>query len=636
MANLKDFATAQVANTPGTSGTTIDVSTGLGARFPATPFSATVHPLTELPTLDNSERVLVTALTGDSLTVTRATGDATAKDIQSGWRISNSVFLSDFEDKADASDLTAIKTKTDDITVTGGITGQVLVQQPGGGFAPQTIDTGDNNVTNNYNTQNIDSNLTVGNYGALTGLVNSSNTSYTVSTNVYASGSLEVFINGKQSFDFAEVTPNSGTFTISDTPQTGDWLVIKYLTTATSADTLFDPSKVYFQTMQQLVDAYALYGGSVVYAPIGMIDAGSVSLELTSENLIITGNDYFVSGIYSTANNYTMFKNAAGQFASNIDIMDCSFWTSGTSSKIFDLDGTGNSGAIEFSSCNIGDFAGSTTEIGTLTGFRQFKTSNCGFFRTQGSLKFAGTWSGGFRITETIVLAQGAGTKLFEPVAGLTFAGRCISDINAASVNPTTITFDFVPGNFLLDGGFQLGDASFAPNSSISVTTDETSVKAYFTDCVEIRNTRPGFEAVWTTDTNTPLTVNTPTKALGTTVIDNATWFEQTANNEWSYLSSLTKDLSVDLDINVDGGANDEITVHLMQWDDSASTWVAVKSKTRNISNVLGGIDVALFTFKARVDDFAENDRLSIYIENITDGTDAIVQAGSEIYVEVL
>jgi len=536
---------------------------------------------------------------------------------------------------ATQTELDAITAKTDDISLLGGTTGQVLVQQPGGGFAPQTIVTGDNNVTNNYNTQKIDTSLAVGNYGALVGVTDGSNTAFTVSDGVYASGTLEVFLNGKQVFDFSETTPASGTFSLTDAPLATDWVLAKYLTTETSALTLFDPSKVYFQTMQQLVDAYALYGGSVVYAPIGMIDAGSVELELTNENLVIVASSYFVSGIFSTADNYTMFKNAAGQFASNIDIRQCSFYTSGVGSKILDLDGTGNSGAIEFDSCNIGDFAGQTTEIGTLTGFRQFKTNNCGFFRTQDSLKFAGTWSGGFRITETIVLAQAANSTLFEPVAGLTFGGRCISDINAASVDPTTITFDFSPSNFLLDGGFQLTGASFAPNSSISVTTDETSIKAFFRDCVEIKNTRPAIEMAISTQVLTPLDVNTPTKVLGTTTPNSQTWWSQTDNNEITYLSSLTKDFKISVNLTVDGGANDEIAIIVRQWDNSASSYIDLKRKVRNINNVIGGLDVASFNFITWAE-FAQNDRIEIWIENTSDGTDATVLTGSEIFVEAL
>lgn len=97
MGNLKDYATSTVLTppSPATSGTTIVVQSGHGTRFPAVPFMATIHPASELPTLDNAEKVEVTARTSDTLTVLRAQGSTTAKSIEAGWRISNSLFLAD-------------------------------------------------------------------------------------------------------------------------------------------------------------------------------------------------------------------------------------------------------------------------------------------------------------------------------------------------------------------------------------------------------------------------------------------------------------------------------------------------------------------------------------------------------------
>lgn len=376
-------------------------------------------------------------------------------------------------------------------------------------------------------------------------------------------------------------------------------------------------SMVYCTTMQELIDAYALHGGSKVYVPVGMIDAGSLSLELTDENFLLTGDSYFNSGIYSTADNHTIFKNAAGEFCSNIDIRGCSFYASGSNSKIMDLDGAGNAGAIEFSSCNIGDFAGATTEIGTLANFRQFKTQNCGFFRINDGLTFEGTWSGGFRISESIVLSQAISTTLFKAALGLTFAGRCISDINAASADPTTITFDFVPANFLLDGGFQLTGASFAPNSSISVTTDEDSIKAFFRDCVEIRNTHPGFEMEFTTEAVTALTVDTPAKVAGTTTTTRDTWWTQTGNNEVTYNSNLIKDFRITVNMRIDGGSNDLVAVYLRQWDNSASAYIDLKVKALPITNLIGGLDVQDYNFTT-VGEFHTNDRIEVWVENQT------------------
>lgn len=94
MAGIKDFATGIVvtAPSPATSGVTLTLQTGEGARMPAVPFFATAHPATEMPTLDNAEKVSVTDVTGDVLTIVRGQGDTTAKSIVAGWRLSNALF----------------------------------------------------------------------------------------------------------------------------------------------------------------------------------------------------------------------------------------------------------------------------------------------------------------------------------------------------------------------------------------------------------------------------------------------------------------------------------------------------------------------------------------------------------------
>lgn len=103
--SLKDYATGTVATapSPATSGTTLILESGEGARFPTAPFNVTAHPDNEFPTLDNAEKLLVTDVTSDTLTITRAQGDTTAKSIDVGWRISNSLFKEDLEDKVDVT-----------------------------------------------------------------------------------------------------------------------------------------------------------------------------------------------------------------------------------------------------------------------------------------------------------------------------------------------------------------------------------------------------------------------------------------------------------------------------------------------------------------------------------------------------
>lgn len=137
MGNLKDFATGTVAvaPSPASSGTTIEVQTGEGGRYPATPFSATVHPDGQLPTLDNAEKVTVTNISDDTLTITRAQGSTTAKNITAGWRISNTIFEADFTSKqnvpAEGAFVDGDKTKLDGIEALADVTDSTNVAAAG-------------------------------------------------------------------------------------------------------------------------------------------------------------------------------------------------------------------------------------------------------------------------------------------------------------------------------------------------------------------------------------------------------------------------------------------------------------------------------------------------------------------------
>ena len=138
MGNIKDYATSLIATapSPASSGTSLVVTAGHGSRFPATPFSATLHPANEIPTLDNSEKVLVTNVTTDTLTVTRAQGDTTAKNIADGWRITNALFKQDLDEKEYKAKVTPIGVSV----TTGASTAAKVGTTSGGSYIPATGD----------------------------------------------------------------------------------------------------------------------------------------------------------------------------------------------------------------------------------------------------------------------------------------------------------------------------------------------------------------------------------------------------------------------------------------------------------------------------------------------------------------
>ena len=83
-ANLSTVATAP---SPATSGTSLTVTAGQGSRFPTPPFEVTIFPTGSQPLASNAEIVGVTAVSGDTLTITRAQEGTTARSIVVGDQI---------------------------------------------------------------------------------------------------------------------------------------------------------------------------------------------------------------------------------------------------------------------------------------------------------------------------------------------------------------------------------------------------------------------------------------------------------------------------------------------------------------------------------------------------------------------
>src|SRR4051812_47728316 len=99
----KNLAVSAVATapSPATSGTSLVVTTGHGTRFPAVPFNATIWPVATQPTPANAEIVRVTAISTDTLTITRAQESSSARTVIVGDQIAATISaktLSDVED----------------------------------------------------------------------------------------------------------------------------------------------------------------------------------------------------------------------------------------------------------------------------------------------------------------------------------------------------------------------------------------------------------------------------------------------------------------------------------------------------------------------------------------------------------
>lgn len=294
MANLKDFATSHVdtAPSPATTGTSLTVTTGHGSRFPASgSFYATAHPDGTLPTLDNAEVVLVSAISTDTFTITRAQKGTSAKSISTGWRISNTVFAADIvSTTADLPDSSDKRYVTDaQLTVLGNTSGTNTGDQDLSGYMQRG-----NNLSDVGNTTTARSNISAAASGAntditsITGSAAKLTTARTFRTNLSSTSTA--------SFDgTANVTPGvTGTLPVANggtgrTTGTTAYGLVAVGTTATGAQQTISPGT----SGQFLKSAGASALGSfATLAASDISDLGSATVVFTNKDLSSSTNTF--------------------------------------------------------------------------------------------------------------------------------------------------------------------------------------------------------------------------------------------------------------------------------------------------------------------------------------------------------
>lgn len=95
------ISTVATAPSPATSGTSLVVASGHGTRFPTPPFNATVWAVGSTPDPSNAEIVRVTAISTDTLTITRAQESTTARTVIVGDQIADTITVKTFTDIED-------------------------------------------------------------------------------------------------------------------------------------------------------------------------------------------------------------------------------------------------------------------------------------------------------------------------------------------------------------------------------------------------------------------------------------------------------------------------------------------------------------------------------------------------------
>ncbi len=92
------YSTVATAPSPATSGTSLVVASGQGSRFPTAPFNVVVWPANQNPVSSNAEIMRVTAVSTDTLTITRTQESTSARSIQVGDQIATNITAKWFTD----------------------------------------------------------------------------------------------------------------------------------------------------------------------------------------------------------------------------------------------------------------------------------------------------------------------------------------------------------------------------------------------------------------------------------------------------------------------------------------------------------------------------------------------------------
>ena len=133
-------------------------------------------------------------------------------------------------------------------------------------------------------------------------------------------------------------------------------------------------------------------------------------------------------------------------------------------------------------------------------------------------------------------------------------------------------------------------------------------------------------------ETGVSTEINTNIVSTGVFVDLNGTYtasglehFDAPANGQLRHLAQSPREFKVAVFGIIDGGSNDEVSLKIVVWDDSASSFIDYKSVVRVINNFQGGRDVAYFNFTDNII-LDTNDYVKIMVANISDTTDVTAE----------
>ena len=358
------------------------------------------------------------------------------------------------------------------------------------------------------------------------------------------------------------------------------------------------------------------------------IDMGTTSVTIPATGISLRGHSFDLSGLSSSENSYTMFTSIAGG-CGNILGADYSLSVTGTSSKVYNLTSLTGNEAFEFERINYN----SCTSLGTVTNFRQGLEIGTGRFGGTPTLTLDGAWSGGYRITTSIVrnLAVGMTGSLFESGGTFVMASRFLTDINC-DLSASSSLIDFAPANFTNPSTLQFQSAIVTRNGVSNPEDSNLTPNIAASDLVSAwKNNKGlndtfvgGFIEVATETTTTITTVDVFYSVAATAyTVANLVHMDSPAAGQLRHLGDNPREFNFTADYIVEGTSGNDLTLRVKKWDDSASGFVTVYDQNRPVNNLSGARNVAFFTINYPIT-LDQNDYVFLEVANHTTGSTVV------------
>ena len=373
------------------------------------------------------------------------------------------------------------------------------------------------------------------------------------------------------------------------------------------------------------------------YVLDGIIDMGTTQITVPSTGMTIKGLSFDISGLTSSADNYTMFVSESIAIGSgNLLGQDYLIEVSGTNSKVYEIYDANGFNAFEFQRVNYNN----CTSLGDIYDYRQGLEEGTGRFGGSPSLTLHGLWRGGFRITTSITRSMSDTTT--EPLfkAGTLFQmnSRFLTDMNV-DLGTLQPFLDFAPANFPNPSTLQFKGAivtrdgiSNASDSNITPNISNSDLASDWDGNIGLNNTFIGGLKDLTTEVETVLgTINTQATIAGTWTDSDLQHFDSNFNYSFRHLGIDPRNFRVTFDFVVKGLQDNQYKITLKK--NSNGTITNEYSQTRTIDRLAGARDVTYYNgvFGAEM---VQNDFLYWVIENITTGTNCTLELDSQWFIE--